>query len=246
MSFGDGLTPSTTSKIQRIPWCPIDGPCGIAVSVVKISLWIWYFYGQMCSYSHGDVRYCKILLWYMMIIWVIHGYTILPLYNPFTKKGGSYFLISPHGWFHSSPKTVAPFSTKGLEEDDARCSVRWMLDACERRFAPGTWHETFMAWVQRRARREPVQYIVGSAGPKVGTFTVRGYLGNLGDGDGMYHPQWILVFWSFDFPSISIHLSIYWGVMSAMGFRTNCMSLWCAWTLGIPTPTEWQYIIFLL
>jgi hypothetical protein len=89
---------------------------------------------------------------------------------------------------------VAPFSTKGLEEDDARCSVRWMLDACERRFAPGTWHETFMAWVQRRARREPVQYIVGSADEFVGTNSPWGYWGNLGEGDGMYHPQWILVF----------------------------------------------------
>ena len=58
----------------------------------------------------------------------------------------------------------------GLEEDDARSSVRWMLEACERSGAPEAWRETFGAWVQRRARREPVQYIVGSAAPKLGCF----------------------------------------------------------------------------
>lgn len=164
-----------------------------------ISLWmIWYFAGQMCSMcsSHGDVRYCYDILWWL---WVIHGHTIYsPLCNPFTnKKGGSYvfwsllMVGSP-----SLPFFPFPLSPPGLEEDDARSSVRWMLDACERRFANGAWRETFMAWVQRRARREPVQYIVGSAGPSLwGRTHLKGILGDmLGIWGNRMYPQWILVF----------------------------------------------------
>ena len=78
-----------------------------------------------------------------------------------------FFHLSP-GFiiFHtiSYPKTsMASPWIPGLEEDDARSSVRWLLDACARSGGAGVDVETFEAWVQRRARREPVQYIVGAA-----------------------------------------------------------------------------------
>ena len=57
------------------------------------------------------------------------------------------------------PRPVFP----GLDTADAESSVRWMLEALEKdsRFH-GDWKATFLQWVDRRATREPVQYILGS------------------------------------------------------------------------------------
>ena len=58
-----------------------------------------------------------------------------------------------------SPFFVATFS--GLDEGEATSSVRWMLEALELRRSD-EWSKTLMEWVQRRAKKEPVQYILGS------------------------------------------------------------------------------------
>ena len=173
------------------------------------------------------------MIWWWL--WVIHGYTILPLYNPFTKKRGTVIFLSLLMVGFIAPLApVAPFSTKGLEEDDARCSVRWMLDACERRFAPGTWHETFMAWVQRRARREPVQYIVGSADECGDELT----LGILGESWG----------WGWDV-SPTMDLSLLTGLLIFQAYPyiwAYTGELWVLWDLE-PTachfgaPEHWVY-----
>ena len=47
----------------------------------------------------------------------------------------------------------------GLDADEAKSSLRWMLKALEARGEP---RETLHRWLARRAAREPLQYILGS------------------------------------------------------------------------------------
>ncbi|CAK9004388.1 unnamed protein product [Durusdinium trenchii] len=57
-------------------------------------------------------------------------------------------------------KGVESLQRAGIDADEAKSSVKWMLQELERRGKPD--QETFMHWVHRRAKREPLQYILGS------------------------------------------------------------------------------------
>ena len=131
---------------------------------------------------------------------MIMGYTWLYHTPPYKilspKKGGSYFLISPHGWFHSSLFFRCPFLHE--RPRGGRRPVLRALDAGRLRaaFRAGrlAWNLHGLGAAACTARASAIHR--GFRGSElVGTNPLgRGYLGNLGDGDGMSHPQWILVF----------------------------------------------------
>eukprot|EP00434_Breviolum_minutum_P011339 symbB.v1.2.010006.t1/scaffold645.1/size176818/5 len=59
-------------------------------------------------------------------------------------------------------KAISVLQHAGLDTADAESSVRWMLEALDNSRFHGDWKATFLQWVDRRATREPVQYILGS------------------------------------------------------------------------------------
>ena len=57
--------------------------------------------------------------------------------------------------------TLDSLDSTGLEPSEAESSVRWMLEALEKEKAKD--HDAkFLEWLERRERREPLQYILGS------------------------------------------------------------------------------------
>jgi len=56
---------------------------------------------------------------------------------------------------------IAQLEAAGIDRGEATASVRWLAEAARRRGGNG-WPSLLRDFVERRSRREPVQYIVGT------------------------------------------------------------------------------------